>query len=176
MKTKIILFITLLIATNTFAQNDNLTTKLLEQADDMGRKFVAKDYAGFLKYSHPKVVKSMGGEKKMIADTAKEMESLEKEGVTILSVKFGVPDKIIIVGDELQCTLPEMIEMQIVGGKLTTTTTLIAISSDKGVSWYFLDTSGNNLYSMKMLLPNLSDELNIPIPPDPSFEEDIKTE
>jgi hypothetical protein len=176
MKTYLILFIFLLTAGNTFSQNNNLTTKLLEQADDMGKKFIAKDYSGFLKYSHPKVVKTMGGEAKMIADTKKEIESLENEGVTFLSIKFGAPDKIITIENELQCTFPEMIEMQVTGGKLTTTTTLIAISTDNGNNWYFLDTGGNNLYSMKMLLPNLSDELDIPIPSDPIFEEDIKPE
>lgn len=178
MKRKIILFAAvMLISLCSYAQDDAALIKtMLEQANEMGKKFIAKDYVGFLKYSHPAVIKVMGGEEKMTADTVKELQSLEKEGITFLNVKFGIPSKIIRVDAELQCTLPEIIEMQVTGGKLTATTTMIAVSQDNGKNWYFIDAAGNNTDNMRLLIPTLSNELYIPMPQDPSFEEDVKTD
>lgn len=178
MKYKIFFFAIYLLATlQTFAQSDaELTKSMLLQADDMGKKFIAKDYKAFLAYSHPATVKIMGGKEKMISETTKEFTQLESEGIKFLDVKFGVPSKIVRTGKELQSIIPEIIEMKVKGGKLTTTTSLIAISQDNGKNWFFVDSAGNNLQNMKGLLPTLSDELEIPMPQDPSFEEDPKTE
>jgi len=178
MKRKIILFVAaILLSVCTYAQDDAALTKaMLEQANEMGKKFIAKDYTGFLKYSHPAVIKVMGGVEKMTTATITELQAIEKEGVKFISIKFGVPSKIIRANNELQCTLPEAIEMRVPNGKLTTTTTMIAVSQDKGKNWYFIDTSGNNLGNMQLLLPTLSDDLYVPMPTDPIFEEDVKAE
>ncbi len=174
---KIIAFIALLITAGTFAQDQaQLTKVMLEQADDMGKKFVAKEYATFLKYAHPATVKSMGGEIKMLEKTVTEMKALESEGITVIAVEFGVPSKIVAVDNELQCIIPEMLILKVPSGKLTSTTTMIAISHDKGKSWMFVDTAGNNLKNMQLLIPTLSNELVIPMPQDPSFEPDEKPE
>jgi len=176
MKIKLFLLATLIFSVLSAYGQNTPEQNLLTQANDMGEKFIAKDYAGFLKYAHPATVKTMGGEKKMIADTAKSFREFEMEGVAFLDLKFGIPTKILNVENELQCTLPEMIEMQVKGGKLTTTTTLIAISEDNGKNWYFLDTGSNDLMTMKLLLPKLSDDLVIPPPYESIFEEDVKKE
>lgn len=158
-------------------QNDAaMVTKMLEQADDMGKKFVAKDYKAFLKYSHPAVITSMGGDKKVYDQTIEDLKALDAQEIKFIAIKFGVPSKIVSVGNERQAVIPEIIEMKIPGGKLTNTASMLAISLDKGMNWYFVDTGGHNLMNMKALLPTLSDELEIPEPQDPSFEEEIKTE
>lgn len=178
MKRKIALLVTaFFISICSYAQKDAAIIKtMLEQANDMGGKFMAKDYAAFLKYSHPATIKTMGGEKKMLEKTTNEMADLEKDGMSFTSIKFGVPSKIIKAGNELQCTIPEIIEVQLPGRKMTSTTTMIAISYDKGKNWYFLDTARNSLSAMQQLVPTLSNELDIPFPSDPSFEDDIKTD
>lgn len=169
------LALSLFIAIPSFAQNNaELTTKMLQQADEMGRKFIAKDYQGFLAYTHPATIKVMGGKDKMLASTLEELKQLEADGVKFLDIKFGVPSKIVNTGKELQCVIPQSIEMKIKGGKMTTTTSLIAISENNGKSWFFVDSGGNNLENLKSLLPTLSDELELPMPQDPAFEEDPK--
>lgn len=172
----ILLFILFIFSLTTKAQlNDNAIVRtMLENADEMGKKFIAKDYKAFLKYSHPLVTASMGGEKKVYDQILADIKSLEEQEITFLSIKFGVPSKIISVGNEKQAVVPEMIEMKVPGGTLTTTTSMLAISTDKGINWYFVDTGGHNLATMKNLLPTLSNQLEIPEPQDPSFEEDNK--
>lgn len=171
----LLLLITLLNLSAAYSQvNGAMDKAVLEQADDMGEKFIAKDYAGFLQYTHPIVVRNMGNREKMLAETIKSFKQLEAENITFLAVKFGAPSKIVAVENELQCIIPQMIEMKVPGGKLTAHTSLIAISSNKGKNWYFVDVSNNSHENMKMLLPTLSSELVLPDPQDPSFEEDPK--
>lgn len=174
-KRLLILFIALLgLSTAQSQVNGPMDKAVLEQADDMGKKFIAKDYAGFLLYTHPIVVKNMGNREKMLEETTKSFKQLEAENITFLAVKFGAPSKIVKVDNEMQCIIPQMIEMKVPGGKLTAHTSLIAISNNKGKNWYFVDVSSNSMESMKMLLPTLSSELVLPEPQDPSFEEDPK--
>lgn len=47
-------------------------------------------------------------------------------------------------------------------GQPVTESTLIAISTDNGKNWYFVDTPGKDIQTMKKALPNLSGELVIP--------------
>jgi len=176
MKKQIIfLSIILIAAFSAYAQNTP-EQNLLNQANDMGEKFITKDYKGFLKYTHPATVKTMGGDKKMLAEVTKSFQEFERDGIKILGITFGTPAKILTVNKELQCTLPQSIEMRIPTGKVTAISTLLAISEDQGKNWFFLDTGSNDLMTMQMLLPQLSDELVIPPPSDPIFEEELKTE
>jgi len=176
MKKQIILLSIILIAAfSTYAQNTP-EQNLLNQANDMGEKFIAKDYKGFLKYTHPATIKTMGGDKAMLAEVTKSFQEFERDGIKILGITFGVPAKILSVNNELQCTLPQSIEMHIPTGKVTAISTLLAISEDQGKNWFFLDTGSNDLMTMQLLLPQLSDELVIPPPSDPIFEEELKTE
>ncbi|AWH86693.1 hypothetical protein HYN59_16970 [Flavobacterium album] len=154
--------------------NGALDNVILTQADAMGKAFIAKDYAAFVKYSHPTVVQMMGGKAKMAEDTKKSFEEFEAEGVVFVNVTFGPPSKILVVGGEMQCTFNEMIEMRIPGGKLTAFTNVIAISNDNGANWYFIDCSENNAQAMRKLIPSLSPELILPEPIGPAFEEDPK--
>lgn len=177
MKTKL-LFLSLFFAFFlSRAQNNNLYTKvILEQANEMGKKFVERDYAGFIKYAHPATIKAMRGEKEALRKMNEQMMEIAKEGIIVTDVNFGTPTKIINVDGELQCTLPQILTMEIPDGKLTATTTVIVISKDNGKNWYFLDTANYNFQDMRLLLPNLSDEIVIPERSEPSFEPNTKTE
>lgn len=178
MKIKNILFAAaFFIALCSYGQDDQAVVKtLLEQANDMGKKFVEKDYSAFLKYSHPATIKTMGGEQQTLYKLKQEMQSITEDGITITNISFGAPSKIIKVDKELQCTVPQIMVMRVPNGKITATTTMIAISQDNGRNWSFLDTANYNHYDMKMLLPTLSDEIIIPERSDPSFEEDFNTQ
>lgn len=175
MKKTIIIIAVFLISLCSFAQNDDAIIKtMLEQANAMGEKFIAKDYAGFLKYSHPRTIEVMGGKQKAITKFTSEMKTIQDEGITFISLNYGAPTRIIRVNTELQSTLPQIIEMHVPGGTVTATTTLLAISTDMGENWHFLDTANYDHALMKLLLPNLSDEIVIPERTNPAFEPDVE--
>ena len=108
----------------------------------------------------------------MMTDLKTQIDNMAKQGVTILKAWPGESGNIVDTAGELQSTIPQMIQMQVQGGKLTTETTLIALSPDKGKSWYFIDAAGKSLAELKGLFPNLSSSLVIPEPVEPKFEED----
>lgn len=174
MKRKIIILLISLFSTalSVRAQSDQeLATLALKHADSMAKCFIAKDYACFLKYSHPKVIKSMGGPQSALKKTREEFKKFEEEeGITFEALKFGTPSKMIHVGTEVQCIIQQQIEMLLPRGRMTAITTLIAISEDNGKSWYFTDASRFDLPSMQRLIPSLSNEHVFPYPQDPVFE------
>lgn len=86
---------------------------------------------------------------------------LEKQGISIDSVVFFKPNPFIYVADELQTTMTEVLIMTIPKGKMISKSTLIAISYDKGITWYFLETSGWELNEINEKFPNLSRQLII---------------
>jgi len=139
--------------------NGAMDRVILEQADQMGKYFVAKDYVSFAKFTHPTVLSLMGGEERMLQAIKDSFGQLEAEGVTFVGLTFTAPTKIAVVADELQCTLGQMIEMKVGGGSMTVSALLVAISRDGGKNWYFADTSGNDLKTMQKMIPNLSNEL-----------------
>lgn len=164
------------------AQKNEYTQAILLQADKMGRAFITKDYEAFIKYSHPTTVVMMGGEENMLEYIKTNFGQIEAEGVTFLNVNFGAPTEIIPVQNkdlnilELQCTLPQMVEMKVPGGQLTASTTLIAVSRDNGLNWYFIDTSGNDIITMRKIIPTLSPDIVLPEQHEPSFIADEPAE
>ena len=175
MKTRIIVFAALFISFCAFGQNDDALVKtMLEQANVMGKKFLEKDYTGFLKYGHPRTIEVMGGLQTAVTKMTTQMKQIEEEGIYVIGLTYGTPSKIIRVDGELQSTLPQILEMRVSGGVISAPTTMLAISKDMGKNWYFLDTANYNHADMKLLLPNLSDEIIIPERTDPSFEPDSK--
>jgi len=174
-KNFILLFLSLFIMTIAHSQesaNGPMDKTILEQADHMGRLFIAKDYAAFIKYTHPAVLAQMGGEEKLLQTVKESFSALEAEGVTFLNVTFTAPSLVVVHDNELQCTLSQAIEMKVVGGTMTVYATLIAVSRDGGKNWYFVDTAGNDLQNMGRLISNLSPALVLPEAMEPAFVND----
>jgi len=154
------------------ADSSNYSKTVKEQAETMGQLLLKKDFKSFAKFTYPKIVEMMGGEQKMIEVMEKGSKEMESEGTSFLNVTIGEPTKIITMENELQCMLQQTIEMKVPNGRLITKSTLIAISTDNGKNWYFVDTSGKDIQAMKEALPNLSGELIIPEKQQPTFYND----
>lgn len=153
---------------------DSLTysKKIKEQAKRMGEYMIKKDFKSFANYTYPKVIELMGGEESMIHIMEEGTKEMDKNGSYFIAVTIGNPSTVIVNGAELQCTLPQVIEMKVLNGILLVKSTLIAISPDKGKNWYFLDTSDKDIQAMKKILPNLSELLYLPPSQEPVFHHD----
>ncbi|MEX0314298.1 MAG: hypothetical protein AB3N18_08985, partial [Allomuricauda sp.] len=64
-------------------------------------------------------------------------------------------------GNELQCSLTQIIVMQTPRGKIESEYTLIGISKDNGQNWTFIDTSGKDKETMLKYFPNLHNDIVI---------------
>jgi len=132
--------------------------QLKEKAALMRQHFLAKDYEAYTAFIHPKVIEMIGSREEMVQVLQKTMGDMEAEGMRFQDVRFGTPSAIIRHGRELQCVLPQVIELKVPGGRMRLHASLVAISSDNGATWYFADTAVKDrdaLYSMLQLSPDL---------------------
>jgi hypothetical protein len=132
------------------------------QASKMGTAFVKKDYVTFANYIYPLILKSMGGQAKMADVLKKSIDDMESQGMSITSITFAEPSAILKSGKELQAAIAQHTEIKLQKGRLVSTSTLIAVSSDNGTDWKFIDTSNKDLATLRKALPNLSSAMVIP--------------
>ncbi len=154
---------------NGQTRNIDYSNTIKKQAEMMSQLLLKKDFISFCKYTYPKIIDMMGGKQKMVEVMENGTKEMQSSGVEFLHVTIGEPSKIITIRNELQCTVPQTIEMKVPNGRLISKSTLIAISIDNGKNWYFVDTSGKDIETMKKGLPNLSGELIIPEKTQPTF-------
>ena len=143
-----------------------LSITIKEQATKMGNAFMTGDYKTFAKYTYPTIVTMMGGEAKMSQMLTNTISDMKSKGMVFSSVTFGEVSRIVKHGNELQCTLPQHIEIKLPGGRIVNTSTLIAMSPNNGNTWTFIDTSKKDMATIRKALPNLSREIIIPINPE----------
>ena len=127
----------------------------------MAQLIITKDNEHFVDKLYPELITMIGGKEKMVALLTQQYAALQEKGMSIDSARFLNPNPIISSGKELQTTLTEILVLKIPKGRMVTKSTLIAISKDQGITWYFLDTSGKDLKAMQQGFPGLSDELII---------------
>lgn len=167
MKRCLVIFITCICAAGSNAQNQNSIIKT--QAMNMVNALIKKDFPAFLKYMHPNIIKMAGGKEKLLQrmDTVNVMAS--QFGASIKKIVIGNPGNIINYKNQLQVTLPQSSELTSGFGSFSLETTLIAISSDGGKNWQFIDTSVYNVKEVKKAMPDISPELKIPPPSPPKL-------
>ena len=167
MKRSVIICLLVCYAITSMAQNQAAIIKT--QAMDMAGTLIKKDFSSFIKYMHPDIIKLAGGKEKALQrmDTVNAMAA--QFGATIKRILIGNPGKVINYKNQLQVTLPQTSELASGFGNVTLETTLIAISTNAGKNWYFIDTSVYNMKDVKKAMPDLSPELVIPPPKPPKF-------
>jgi hypothetical protein len=154
---------------NTQIQPENQDTEevknMKEQATAMDHALITRDFETFESFAYPKVVEVFGGKQGFI----QTVSSSFTPDVVLEKVTNGEPSKIITAGNELQAVLPQTLEIKIKDGTLVSEGLLIAISSNNGKSWYFIDTGGNSLDKIRTQLPNISADLVLPPLDKPTF-------
>lgn len=163
MKSSIIslLFCIVLFAQSS-AQVKEAPQNITQQATKMGSAFVSGDYKTFANYTYPLILKSMGGAAKMAAILTKSTNDMKTQGMSFTNITFDEPSKIIKSGKELQATIAQHTEIKLSQGRLVSTSTLIAISTDNGSNWTFIDTSNKDMATLRKALPNLNPSITIP--------------
>lgn len=161
MKKNLILLFCLGWTTGAFAQQPD-PREIVSQARNMADMLLQKNFVAYGDYLYPGIVAMAGSKEKLIEATKNAMEQMQQNGVSITKISFGTPEKILVVGSEWQTTIPQVFEMAHEGKAIVSEYSLIAISNDAGKHWYFIDTSGKDLATLRQSLPNLSTELVVP--------------
>ncbi len=163
MKSSIIsLFFTAMFFISSYGQAKEAPQNLKQQASKMGASFMSGDYKTFANYTYPLVVKSMGGASKMIEVLNRTTNDMQAQGMSFSNITFDEPSKIVKSGKELQATIAQHTEIKLSQGRLVSTSILIAVSTDNGANWTFIDTSNKDMETLRKALPNLSSFIVVP--------------
>jgi len=154
----------------TFAQDKE---KIKAAATISANAFAKGDYNTLADHTYPKLLATIGGKKTFIQTVSMAMSQLKNQGMSFAKVVVGNPGEIYPAGTELDCLVPETITLKFQGKYMTTTTYLLAISPDKGKTWYFADTGSNSPEKLKQLQPNYNPKLVIPQTSQPVFSDNI---
>ena len=138
------------------------TAKLKIDANKMGESFLKGDFKTFSNYTYPKILQAVGGAAKMEQVLTKTVADLKSQGISFTRISFDEPTRIITSGNELQSTITQHTEMNTSNGKTMTNSILIAISTDNGNNWTFVDTSNKDMKTLRQVLPNLSKDIVLP--------------
>jgi hypothetical protein len=108
------------------------------------------------------VVEKAGGPEKLQAMADTMTKVFRQFGGSVSRILVGNPGPIVQYKKTLQATLPQTMFVQTVFADIEAERILIAISTDGGKRWYFLDPELYKQQDMKAALPPLSPELVIP--------------
>ena len=163
-KLRLLVFLLLPVGTirAQLPDEQNLQQKIKQQASAMGEAFLHGDFKSFSMFTNPRIVDMMGGPENMIRVLVKTMRDMKSQGMTFSRISFDEPTRIIKAASGLQSTILQHTEIKLNKGRVIATSALIAVSSDKGQHWTFIDTSNKDLATIKKLLPGLSYEIVIP--------------
>ena len=146
----------------SFGQVKDAGQNLKQQVSKMGSAFVSGDYKTFANFTYPLILKLMGGATKMAAVLTKSTNDMKAQGMSFNNITVDEPSKIVKSGTELQATVAQHTEIKLTQGRLVVTSTLIAISTDNGSNWTFIDTSNKDMATLRKAFPNLSSTITIP--------------
>lgn len=155
----LVLLVTAFVFDSTAQQQQN---QIKIMAEHMAKATLSGDYKTLAKYTHPKIVKMMGGQDNMIATLSDTFKKMHSQGYMFENATVGTPGKVVTVGKELYAVVPQRIQMKANGMSISTTTSLLANSADNGKHWYFTDAGSMTDEQVKKLFPGLSGKLVIP--------------
>jgi hypothetical protein len=151
---------------NTFAQDK---AKIKAEATITANAFAKGDYKTFTDHLYPKMIEMAGGKKTLLQLMDQQIGMMKKQGLAFEKVTIGEPGEIFKAGTELHCLVPETIVVKMQGKYVSSTSHLLAVSSDKGKRWTFVDTSTGSPEQMKQMFPNWNEKLVIPRPTQPVY-------
>jgi hypothetical protein len=129
---------------------------------DMANALVKNDFARFSKYLPPAIIEYAGGSDKLKMNMDSASRAMKQFAISFKRILIGNPGPIINYKDQLQCVVPQTSTMETPLAELEVTSSLIAISTDQGKNWYFIDTNVYKADKVKKVLPGLSPELRVP--------------
>jgi hypothetical protein len=136
--------------------------QLRAQAVECSRAFVEGNYERLAGLTHPKVVEMMGGREKMAESVRKDMAEMKAEGFRMLSYAPGEPTQVLREGSRIYALLPTTLRTRTPSGVMVTHSFMVAFSADDGKNWRFLGGASLDGPQLKLLIPEVADELKLP--------------
>jgi hypothetical protein len=169
--TVIFFFFVCIVNAQQLANDIELKLNINTTAELMAGYFIKKDFKEFIKFLYEPMLKFNGGTEKVISDIENEIKDFEKDSLKISNMTFNSISKLIHIKGQIQCTIVEKMELTTTDLLVTLKSTLIAISSDQGKTWKFIDPFGMSLKQLRTYLPELSPDITLPNQEEPIITE-----
>jgi hypothetical protein len=143
------------------ADEASLKKVLKEGAEEVNNALVKGDFETIVDYTHPELVKHLGGREKAITAMGAAMKDLMANGISLTSFTVGEPSDTVAGDSQLFAVVPFELRLKSPDGRILLKGYLIGISSDQGRSWKYLDGRGDTKL-IKKCLPNLPEKLKLP--------------
>ena len=144
----------------SFAQS--YVAGLNKQANQMVNCFKTGDYACLLSFTHPKIVKAMGGSKLAEEKLAQQMTNMKQQGAEFSKIAVEPVLQHLVSGKTIQCVVPQIVEVKYLGQVVKSKTYLFGISYNNGKNWYFIDAGSQSPEKIRQFLPEISKKIVIP--------------
>jgi len=156
---KIIFSILLLLSFGFSAKAQEYLDSIKSQSTQMVNAFSKGDYGKLLEFTHPSIIKIMGGKETAtkLLDTA--LHQLKESGITVEEAKVGDIIQSLKSNDTIQCMLPQYLKMKMGDKFYSSKNYLFGISYNNGKRWYFIDTNGGTEESIRKMIPEISKEI-----------------
>jgi len=153
-----------ILPVTAFAQDPAVVKR---QADVVGKALLNSDFKTVVAHTYPKAVSIGGGKEKLVQMMTAGINQMKAQGFAFEKVTIGQPGKFYKAGTEIHCLIPEQLIMKTARGRMAASSSLLAVSSDGGKNWSFLDMNQGTINSVKQLFPNFNSNLVIPKPAPP---------
>jgi hypothetical protein len=152
------------------ATADPQTEQIRAAAQENGTALTTGNYARLVDLTFPKVVELIGGREKMIELVRSGTEEMKAQGNAILSAEVTEPKEVISSGERRFAIVPLTVRMKVPEGTLRTKGFLLAISTDKGKTWTFIDGAGLTKEKLAQLISKVPAQLALPAKEPPVLE------
>ncbi len=159
---KIIWVVALLLGLHTTSQAQVYIDNMYKQANAMANATIKGDYTTLLKYTHPAMIKSMGGKEQAMATIKQGVAMLKSGSLNIKKVSIGKVTQTVVEKENIQCIVPQLMDMRIAGVDAHSNNYLLGITYDGGKNWYFMNTASSTPEKLRQFLPELNKKLTIP--------------
>jgi hypothetical protein len=152
------------------APADPQTERIRQTAQENGTAVTTGNYERLVDLTFPKVVEMIGGRAKMIELLKRGTEEMKAQGSAILSAVVVEPKKVITAGERRFAIVPMTVRVKMPEGILRSKGFLLAISTDKGTTWTFIDGAELTNEKLAQLVPGVPAQLALPSKEPPVLE------
>ncbi len=131
-------------------------------AEKYSKALVKAQWEKVLDLTYPEIITKNGGRQAMI-NQAKAFEAeMQQRGFELQKAELSDPLEIYKSGKFLMCAVPMRLTFNGPLGKLYSESSLLAVSSDEGKTWTYIDMAQVQISQLAEVFPEINPNLTIP--------------
>lgn len=159
-KTSVIMALLCVTALSLKAQD---TLAIGTQAQEYAHALEKANWEAVMDQTFPPLLEKNGGRQKMIAQAKASMQDMQARGFTLKKAELSTPLGVYHSGDYLMSVVPMRLTFDGALGKIYSESSILAVSSDEGNSWKFIDMAQVQMIELTALFPAINPNMKIPV-------------